>query len=177
MTAPPPPAAAATFRPIREADAPALVALGRGLNLHQGDPTEHLTEQAIRRLGFGADPAFHGIVAELDGRVVGYALFQATFESGWAQRGLYLSDLWVEPGVRRHGIGRGLVAAVVAEARRRDASFLWWAVRPWNEAARGFYRSLGAVEEPMIACALTFEAFDRLAEAGARLTTRSAGDP
>jgi hypothetical protein len=46
-----------------------------------------------------------------------------------------------------------------------------------SEAARNFYRSLGAEEEPVIACALDFEAFDRLAEIGAALTTGSAGDP
>jgi ribosomal protein S18 acetylase RimI-like enzyme len=175
MIEPSPPATGVTFRPLREDDAPALAALGRDLNLHQGDPTEHLTEAAIRRLGFGADPAFEGFATEVEGRLVGYALFQIAFESGWAALGLHLSDLWVEPEQRRRGLGRGLVAAVAAKARRRGAGYLWWAVKPWNEPARAFYRSLGAVEEPVIACALTFAAFDRLAETA--LTTRSGGDP
>jgi hypothetical protein len=40
-----------------------------------------------------------------------------------------------------------------------------------------YCRSPGAAEEAAIACALTFAAFDRPAEAGAGLTTGSGGDP
>jgi len=153
-----------SIRAAVPADVPALAALGRELNAHQGDPVEHFTEEAVVRDAFGAPPAFDALVAEQGGRIVGYALFVDAYESGWAARGLYLGDLYVAPPARRGGIGRALVSALAREARARGKTYLWWVSKEWNAEAHAFYASLGAQSEPVVAHALTFEAFERLAD-------------
>lgn len=165
-----------TIRPATETDVPAIAALARQLNEHQGDPAEHFTAKAVRRDGFGEAPQFWVLLAEWDGTPIGYALFHDAYDTCFAARGLYLCDLFVEAGARRHGAGRALVAAVAQVAKRRDKSFVWWASKAWNAEAQGFYRALGAVEEPVIAHAIHGAPFDRLATEGADLPRTHGGD-
>jgi len=148
-------------------DAAAIARLGHELNAHERDPVEHFTEEAVRRDGFGDEPQYEVYLAELDGAPVAYALFYDTYETGYAARGLYLCDLHVIASARRQGIARALVAAVARTAQERGKSFLWWASRARNQDAQAFYRSLGAIEEPVIAHALTDKAFAAVAREGA----------
>ena len=154
------------IRPATPDDAPAIARLARGLNELHHDPLEHFTAEAILRDGFGPTPYFSVLVAEHEGAVVGYALYCASYEPVYAARGLYLSDLFVDPDVRRHGMGRALMTAVAGEARRRGATFVGWVSRAWNTEAQAFYRTLGAIEEPVVAHALAFEPFAALADEG-----------
>lgn len=157
-------------RPATPADAPAVAQRARDLNEFHQDPVEHFTLEAVLRDGFGDAPWFRVLVAERDGAVVGYALFHDAYEPVWAARGCYLSDLFVEDGARRSGVGRALVAGVAHAARERGASFVWLVSRAWNADAQAFYRRLGAVAEPVHAHAFTFAAFAALAADGAALS-------
>jgi ribosomal protein S18 acetylase RimI-like enzyme len=149
-------------------DAPRLAALVRALNTHEREPVEHFDEAVARRDGFGENRRYETLLAELHRKVVGYALFHAAYDTAWAATGVYLIDIFVEPEARRRGIGRRLAAAVAAAAKERGASFLWWCSKPWNDEAHGFYRALGAIEEPVIAHAVVFEKFERLAAEATR---------
>jgi GNAT superfamily N-acetyltransferase len=153
-----------TIRDATREDGPELLALVRGLNQHQRDPVEHFDAEILERDVFGQDAYLGTLVAEHDGALAGYAFFHDAYESGYAQRGLYLCDLYVTPAARRSGVGRALVAAVAKRATEGGRTFLWWAARAWNEEARGFYASLGATEEAVTAHALTFTASETLAE-------------
>jgi GNAT superfamily N-acetyltransferase len=156
------------IRPPRREDSAALAALVHALNVHQGDPTEHFTEATLARDVFGPQACLGALVAEQEGALVGYAFWHDGYDSGWAQRGVYLCDLYVAPEARRSGVGRALVAAVAREARASGRTFLWWASRAWNADAQRFYDTLGVVNEDVVAHAhaLTFAAFDELAEEG-----------
>lgn len=154
---------------IREAapnDSAALAALVWALNQHQGDPSEYFNEATLARDVFGPDAYLGAIVAEDASGLIGYAFFHDGYESGYAARGLYLCDLYVVNETRRNGVGRALVAAVAKRAKARGRTFLWWASRGWNEEAQRFYASLDATNEPVMAHALTFSAFDTLASDG-----------
>ncbi|HEV7734611.1 MAG TPA: GNAT family N-acetyltransferase [Candidatus Binatia bacterium] len=156
------------IRPAVAADVSALADLVRELNAFHGDPVEHCTAETLLRDGFGQRPAFAVHVAELDGALVGYALYHDAYEPVYAARGVYMSDLMVTAAARGSGAGRALVAAVAAEARRRGASFVGWVSRAWNQDAQAFYRRLGAIEEPTISHAIAFEAFTTLADEAER---------
>jgi ribosomal protein S18 acetylase RimI-like enzyme len=78
-----------------------------------------------------------------------------------------MNDLHVREAARRRGVGRALVAAAAAQARARGGRYLLWTAQARNRRARAFYRRLGATEEQVIAYALSGEAFDQLAKAGA----------
>lgn len=158
-----------TVRRAESGDAEALAALGRALNLQQRDPSSHFTAEAVRRDGFGDTPRFEAWMAVLDDRAVGYALVvPAAYETAYAKSGVYVQDLFVEPGARRRGVGRALLAAVAADARRRGLEFVWWASRTWNTASHAFFRTLATAEEPVTAFAAFGDEFARLADEGDR---------
>jgi ribosomal protein S18 acetylase RimI-like enzyme len=118
--------------------------MANALNRTEAMTPSPFTPAIVRRDAFGPRPAFRALVAELDGRVVGYASFLASYNSDIAARGLWMSDLYVVPAFRDRGIGRALVTAVAREAMRRGLTCLEWAVRDSNTRARRFYRRLGA---------------------------------
>lgn len=154
-------------RRAERGDADALAALGQALNVHQGDPSTNFTSEAVRRDGFGAERRFEAWLAEVDGRPVGYALVvPAAYETGYAKAGVYLQDVFVIPEVRKRGVGRALMAAVAADARRRGLEFVWWASRTWNTESHAFFRTLATVEEPVVAFATFGDQFIALADEG-----------
>ena len=53
----------------------------------------------------------HAFVAEMDGEIVGFALYYFAY-STWKGQCLYLEDLFVQPSFRQHGIGKLLFDAV-----------------------------------------------------------------
>lgn len=154
-------------RRAERGDAAALAALGQALNVQQGDPSTNFTAEAVRRDGFGEAPRFEAWVAEVDGQTVGYALVvPAAYETGYAKAGVFVQDVFVVPEARQRGVGRALMAAVAADARRRGLEFVWWASRTWNTESHAFFRTLATAEEPVIAFATFGDQFTKLADEG-----------
>lgn len=80
-------------------------------------------------------------VAELDGRVVGFAL-SLTHEGTWiAGHDCYLEDLFVDPSARGRGVGRALLDDLVALCRQNGWSRLYWHTAEDNATARALYDS------------------------------------
>ena len=103
------------------------------------------TEEQLRAGLFGDDPKVFAHVAEHeDGRVVGFALWFLTFSTWNGAHGIYLEDLYVEPGVRGHGYGKGLLTELARIADERGYERVEWAVLNWNRPAISFYEALGA---------------------------------
>lgn len=151
-------------RDARREDGDQLLALVRALNNSQDNPVEHFDAAALERDVFADDAYLNALVAESTDGLVGYALFHEGYESAFAQRGAYLCDLYVDEPARRKGVGRALVAAVARHAKKNGRSFLWWVSKEWNQDARALYASLGAKSESVFAHALTFSAFESLAD-------------
>lgn len=128
------------------------------------------------RDGFGRHPKFTVFLATLGGKPVGYALLVCSYETGYAERGLYLQDLFVRKEARGSGAGQALIAAAAREAERRGGAYLWCTAHTWNREAHGFYRHTGAVELPVVAYTWVRRGFARLAEM-ARRGAREAARP
>ena len=93
--------------------------------------------------GFGADPAFRGLVAEDASGLIGYVLFSRTYDGDYV-RNFYIVDLYVQQASRGHGVGRMLMNAVQKVARAEGIARLSWAVHRNNTGALRFYEALGA---------------------------------
>lgn len=122
------------------------------------------TEQGLRATLFGPRPAAEVVLAEVEARPVGFALFFHNYSTFLAQPGLYLEDLYVRPAFRKLGIGLALMRHLAGLALERGCGRFEWSVLDWNEPALVFYRRLGAV--PMADWTIqrmTAEAIARLA--------------
>ncbi|MGQ0840118.1 GNAT family N-acetyltransferase [Actinokineospora sp.] len=134
------------IRRVRESDVDAVVALVYELADYERAPDEcHLTSEQLRAALFCAAPALFGHVAEVDGAVVGCALWFLNFSTWRGTHGIYLEDLYVRPEQRGSGLGKALLVALAQECARRGYSRLQWWVLNWNEPAIGFYQSIGAL--------------------------------
>lgn len=155
---------AITTRLATADDAATLASLVAALRAHQGDPVEHATSDNLLRDGLGRpDAEFRAVLAEAEGAARGYALVHTTYSTEFAERGLFVYDLFVAEAARREGVGRALVAAVCRLAKAEGRSFLWWVSKPWNKEAHAVYRRLGAIEDDIKLHAIFGDAFDRLA--------------
>jgi ribosomal protein S18 acetylase RimI-like enzyme len=103
------------------------------------------------------------LVAEIDGRVVGYTSIIGGYNTDIAAAELWMLDLFVLPRWRSRGIGRALVTAVARETVRRGLTCLEWGVRGDNTRAKRFYRRLGARIGDARVAALTGRALTALA--------------
>ena len=164
------PADGLTLRTAIAADAPLLEHLLQAMLREIGEPAKPDTAEALRRDGFGANPAFTAVVAERGGTPAGYALYWPTYDTESASRGGWLSDLYVLPDERRHGVAGRLMAELARRTAAAGGSYLVWLVHANNERARAFYRRLGEEFLPAIACICEGTAFETLA--GEVATTR-----
>lgn len=133
-------------RRVRESDVAAVVGLVFELAAYERAAEQcHLTPESLRAALFGPAPALFGHVAEVDGQVVGCALWFLNFSTWEGRHGIYLEDLYVQPGLRGGGLGTALLAALAEVCVERGYRRLEWSVLNWNEPSIGFYRSIGAV--------------------------------
>lgn len=144
-------------------DAGALHGLMLALNADQGDPTDLLSPDHVAR-DIIANAACIVIVADHgDGTLIGYATGHPTYETGHAEHGLYVGDLYVAPAHRRQGIARAMLAALARAGHARGARHLWLTAKDGNRAAHAFYRRLGARGEAVMAFAVAEQDFRNLA--------------
>lgn len=83
-----------------------------------------------------------GLVAEVDGTVVGFAhhrLYSRPSEGG---RGLYLDDLFARPDVRGRGVGRALIERLAEIARDHGCEKVRWMTAEDNHVAQRLYDSM-----------------------------------
>ncbi len=99
------------------------------------------------------------------GRVVGFALWYIRY-STWKGQRMYLEDFYVEPSMRRKGIGAMLFEGLVRQARESGLNGVVWQALDWNEPALNFYRKYGAkLDYEWVNCSLEFENLLPLASA------------
>jgi GNAT superfamily N-acetyltransferase len=138
-----------TIRPSTPADKDAIYSLIVALAEYERLPPPD--EAARKRLfsdAFGPRPRFEIFLAELDGRVVGYAFIFETYSTFLALPTLYLEDLFVLQEHRKHGVGHAIMRFLAQEALKRGCGRLDWNVLDWNENAIRFYQRLGANHLP-----------------------------
>jgi GNAT superfamily N-acetyltransferase len=135
-----------TIRPAVESEVPEVLAFIRELAVYERLEHEVVATAAeLRAALFGARPYAEVVFACLDGVPVGFALFFHNFSTFLGKPGIYLEDLFVRPGARGRGIGKGLLAWLARTALERGCARLDWSVLDWNEPSIRFYHSLGAV--------------------------------
>ena len=136
---------AAMIRNALPADVPTILALVQALAVYEREPDAVKASAGdFHAALFGDRPVAEAVLAEVDGAVVGMALFFTNFSTWEGRGGLYLEDLFVQPEARGLGIGKALLAHLAGIAVARGYARFEWSVLDWNAPAIGFYEALGA---------------------------------
>lgn len=109
-----------------------------------GDPYE--TDSAtLHDAMFGPNPSCAAaIVTDAGDALIGAALYSPVFSTVQGGAGVYVSDLWVSPDLRGHGLGPLLLCHVASRAQTLwKARFLRLISYAENLRARAFYARLG----------------------------------
>lgn len=107
---------------------------------------EAVTAGTWTRMLTPGSPLF-GRIAEWNGEVAGFTI-SILHQGSWTLDPIcYLEDLFVAPKARGHGIGRALIADLLARARERGWSRLYWHTRASNATARRVYDEFAAADD------------------------------
>ena len=130
------------IRQAMKKDATEIVRLSGLLSKADSTNPSRLTEEIYCEDGFGDNPAFNALLAEIDTQVIGYTLYFEGYDTNRAKRGIYISDIYVDEAWRRQGVGRSLMQATAQVCRDLGGEWVFWAVNKQNRAARKFYQTL-----------------------------------
>lgn len=131
-------------RPARPDDSGQILRLLRLLAVFEGEPDGVvITEEAIRRDGFGPHRRFEALLAETEGGICGLAVTYLAYSSWKGAPSLVVHDLFVEEGGRGSGAGSALLAAAAALAVEHGCCRMDVNVLEWNDEARRFYGDRG----------------------------------
>ena len=129
-----------TIRMAVKEDCTRMMELIKELAVYEKEPDavtvsfDHFVDQ-----GFGQKPIWWAYVAEVDGKVEGFALWYIRY-STWKGTRLYLEDLLVTEKMRGYGIGKLLFDRLIEECKEKKYSGMMWQVLHWNVPAINFYK-------------------------------------
>ncbi len=133
-----------TIRPVAPRDETDWRRLWTGyLTFYETTVPDAVYTTTFARL-LGDDPQdFHGLVAEVDGAVVGLVHYVFHRHCWRIENTCYLQDLYTDPSVRGMGIGRKLIEAVYRAADAAGAPSVYWSTQDDNQTARQLYDRVG----------------------------------
>lgn len=145
------------IRRAEKNDCPPMMDLIKELAVYEKAPEEVIVDfDHFVESGFGKNPVWWAFVAEVDKKVVGFALYYIRY-STWKGQRLYLEDILVNEPFRGKGIGKLLFDRLIKETKEKGFSGMMWQVLDWNEPAINFYKKYDGVnfENEWVNCSLT----------------------
>ena len=126
-------------RAVKE-DCPRLLELIKELAVYEKAPNDvTVTMDHFVESGFGKNPVWWAFVAEVDGKVEGFALYYIRY-STWKGQAMYLEDIIVTESMRGQKLGKLLFERLIEEAKEKKWTRIIWQVLDWNEPAINFYK-------------------------------------
>lgn len=145
------------IRKAVKTDCARMMELIQELAVYEKAPDEvTVTLSHFEESGFGANPVWWAFVAEVQGVVIGMALYYVRY-STWKGQRMYLEDILVTEDMRGQKIGSLLFDALIAEAKEKGFNGMNWQVLDWNEPAINFYKKYNANFDPeWLNCSIVF---------------------
>ena len=122
-----------------------ILDLIRDLAEYEKSPEEAVaTLEQINASFFCEHPTVFCDFVEVNGEVVGFAVWFLNYSTWTGTNGIYIEDLFVKPEHRGRGFGKALLSHLAGLCIDRGYQRLQWWVLNWNEPSIQFYKSLGA---------------------------------
>ena len=132
------------IRKVEKKDMKAVLELIQELATFEKEPNAvEVTVADLENDGFGEDPLFYTFVAEVNGNIVGIALYYYRY-STWKGKTIHLEDLIVKEDMRGSGLGFELYTKIIEQGKIDKVRRIEWAVLDWNISAIEFYQKSGA---------------------------------
>ncbi|NLP57321.1 GNAT family N-acetyltransferase [Lutibacter sp. B1] len=133
------------IREGRKTDMPSVLKLIKELaDFEKESDAVEVTVEDLEKDGFGKFPLFETYVAEINGEIVGMALFYPRY-STWKGPTIHLEDLIVTKSKRGLKIGSALYNKVIEYGYKKGVKRIEWVVLDWNTPAINFYEKTGAL--------------------------------
>lgn len=104
--------------------------------------SQEVYDTSFARLLSDGTGEYKGLIAEIDGQAVGLAHFLYHRFMWTVEDTCYLMDLFTDPSVRGKGVGRALIEAVHASAKRDGVPSTYWNTQETNYKGRMLYDQL-----------------------------------
>ena len=146
-------------------DVPLILKFIKELSVYEKNSKEVVTtEDTLRETLFGDKSYAQVLIAEIEEKPVGHALYFYNFSTFMGRPGLYIEDVYVSEEYRRQGIGTALFKKCAYIAKENKCVRMEWSVLKWDPA-REFYDHMGA--KPMdewVVYRLTGDTLDKMAD-------------
>ena len=135
-----------TIRPATIDDADQIMQFVLDLAIYEKEEEAVVaTPEHFRQALFCDTPKAHCLIAELDGKAIGFAVYFFSFSTWLGQHGIFLEDLYVSPESRGSGAGKALLKELAKIAVSNNLGRVEWSVLDWNEPSIQFYKAMGAL--------------------------------
>ena len=136
-----------TFRIAQRQDTPLILEYIKKLADYEKRLDEVIaTEDDIEKWVFDERQA-EVIFAQLDGEVIGFALYFLSFSTYIGNVNMHLEDLFIEPEYRGKGYGKALLKELAKIVIDRGYGRFEWTCLSWNKPSIDFYLSIGAEQK------------------------------
>ena len=115
------------------------------LKFYETEPNDIAIE--IVWQGLTGEPEIQGLVAELDGVIVGITHFHYQLSTWTNTFNCYLEDLYVREEARGQGVAPALIAEVKKLAIEHKCSELFWITKENNQVARKLYDKVAKISD------------------------------
>ncbi|MEZ5923400.1 MAG: GNAT family N-acetyltransferase [Hyphomicrobiaceae bacterium] len=130
----------ATIRPVQQPEKARWEELFRAYGtFYKVDVTPQAVEAVWGWIHDPAEPFWCDVAEDGQGKLIGMTQYQMMHRSLGGSMVVYLSDLYVEPGLRGGGVGRALIEHVLAFAKARGAPSVRWLTQDFNYKGRMLY--------------------------------------
>ena len=102
------------------------------------------TAEKLQETLFCQSPLVRVLLAEVAGKAVGFAMFNASYSSLLTQPCLWLDDLFVQAHFRGMGVGTALLKSLAQIADSTNCGRIEWTVNTGNAPGISFYEKQGA---------------------------------
>lgn len=127
------------IRPVNSKDFQSWMFLWEGYNsFYKRSINLEVTKKTWERF-LNPDEPVYALVAEVDGKIVGFTAYLFHRHTAMVNDVCYLQDLFTDEKFRAQGIGELLILAVSERAKENGSIQMYWMTHESNEAARTLY--------------------------------------